>query len=151
MIQDSEKNRYDRILHRSKPPYYLPLGLEIVEVAENFARVKMAYSKDLVNPYGMINGGILSTLADAAVANALLGAYDDEILTTVEFKMNFWRAAKTDVYAEARILHRGKRLAVGEVEVMDDKKALLAKGLFTYAVSKKIGATNGQHTAGRAK
>lgn len=143
MIQDSKKAKYDRILHRTRPPYYHPLGLEIVEVAENFARVKMAYSKDMVNPYGMINGGILSTLADAAVANALLGAYDDEILTTIEFKMNFWRAAKTDVYGEARILHRGKRLAVSEVEIKDAKGEALAKGLFTYAVSKRTGTSRG--------
>ena len=143
MIQDKKKARYDRILHRARPPYYHPLGLEIVEVAENFARVKMTYSKDMVNPYGIINGGILSALADAAVANALLGAYDDEILTTVEFKMNFWRAAKSDVYGEARILHRGDRLAVSEVEVKDARGEAIAKGIFTYAVSKRTGTTHG--------
>ena len=137
MNHEKKNAKFDRILHRAKPPYYDPLGLEIVEVAEDFARVKMAYSEDIVNVYGMINGGIIATLADAAAANALLSAYDDEILTTIEFKINFWRAAKTDLYGEARILHKGKGVAVSEVEIKDAQGSVLSKGLFTYAVRKR--------------
>jgi uncharacterized protein (TIGR00369 family) len=135
--QKNKKAKFDRIFNRKKPPYYDPLGLEIVEVAESYAKVKMAYSKDIVNVYGMINGGVIATLADAAVANALLSKYDDEILTTIEFKMNFWRAAKTAVVGEARVLHKGRRVAVSEVEIKDTDGNALAKGLFTYAVRKR--------------
>jgi len=120
-------------------------------VAENFAKVKMAYSKDIVNVYGIINGGVIATLADAAVANALLSTYDDEILTTIEFKMNFWRTAKTAVYGEARILHKGRRVAVSEVEIKDAEGNALAKGLFTYAVSKRRHTDRDSHEARRLR
>jgi uncharacterized protein (TIGR00369 family) len=147
MSRKSKKTKFDRILHREKPPYYDPLGLEIVEVAENFAKVKMAYSEDIVNVYGMINGGVIATLADAAVANALLSAYDDEILTTIEFKMNFWRPAIKAIYGEAHILHKGRRVAVSEVEIKDAEGNALAKGLFTYAVSKRFHTDKDSHEA----
>ena len=83
------KEKFDRIVRRNKPPYYYPLGLEIMEVGESYAKVKMAYSKDISNAYGMTNGGIIATLADAAVANAIMGVYDDEILTSTDFNMSF--------------------------------------------------------------
>jgi len=137
MAQDRKNAKCNNILHRTKPPYYHPLGLEIVEVRENFAKVKLTYSKDIVNVYGVINGGVIATLADAAVANALLTVYDDEILTTIEFKINFWRPANSGIHCEARVLHRGKRVAVCEVEVKDENGKAIGKGLFTYAVSKQ--------------
>jgi uncharacterized protein (TIGR00369 family) len=135
-----QKEKFDRIVRRDKPPYYYPLGLDIMEVGENYAKVKMTYSKDICNVYGMVNGGIIATLADAAVANALLGAYDDEILTSIGFSMSFWRATKTSVYAEALILHRGSHVAMAEVDVKDENGKAVSKALFTYAVNKKKGS-----------
>ena len=139
MEPESRKAGYDdvlkRTLNRRKPPYYHPLGLEIVEVAKDFARVKMAFSENILNAYGMINGGIVATLADAAVANALLTRYEGSIITTIEFKMNFWRPARTAVYGEARILHPGRRVAVCEADIKDADGRAVAKGLFTYAVT----------------
>lgn len=132
-----EMDKYNGILHREKPPYYFTLGLEIIEVSENFAKVKMAFSNDLANVYGFINGGIIVTLADATVANALLTVYDKEILTAIDVKMNFLRPAKSDIYAVAHARHCGKQIAVCDVQVKDAGGKEIAMGLFTYAVRKQ--------------
>ena len=127
------------MLHREKPPYYYPLGLEILAAAEGYARVKMPYSKHLSNVYGSINGGIITTLADAATANALLTVYDQRMLLTIDAKINFIRPAFSDLYCEAHVRHRGGQMAVCEAEVGDENGKTIAMGLFTYAIRGQIG------------
>lgn len=134
--QKGRIGKFNRILNREKPPYYFTLGLEILEVSESFAKVKMSFSNDVANVYGFINGGIIVTLADATVANALLTVYDKEILTAIDVKMNFLRPAKSDIYAVAHARHCGKQIAVCDVNVADADGKDIATGLFTYAVRK---------------
>lgn len=136
-MSESKEAKYLRIKNRPEPPYYGPLGLKITEVGEGRAKVCLTYAQAVTNPYGMVAGGVITTLADTAVATALLTLVEDEILVSLEHKINFWRPAKGDLTAEARVLNRGKTVAVAEVEVSDDKGDGLAKGIFTYAIRPK--------------
>ena len=137
MVTESKEAKYQRIKNRPEPPYYGPLGLKIVEVGEGMAKVRLSYARAVTNPYGMVAGGIITTLADTAVATALLTLVEDEILVSLEHKINFFRPAKGDLIAEARVLNRGRSLAVAEAAVLDDQGRPLAKGLFTYAIREK--------------
>lgn len=130
-------DKSEAVLHRTKPPYYLPLGLDILATSEGFAKMRMPLSKDLFNVYGSINRGIITTLADAATANALMTVYDNRMLLTLDAKINFLRPALSDLYCEARVQHRGKRMAVCDAQVMDENGKAIAIGLFTYAVRRK--------------
>jgi acyl-CoA thioesterase len=74
---------------------------------------------------------------DSAVGLALCTLLKHrELITTVELKVNFIAPAKTHarLRATGNILHKGKRIAVGEAEVRDLNGALVAKGLVTYLV-----------------
>ena len=42
-----------------------------------------------------------------------------------------------EIIAEAKIIHRGSQTAIGDVEVRDDNRNLISKGLATYAIFKK--------------
>jgi len=42
-----------------------------------------------------------------------------------------------EIEAEARIIHRGSQSAIGDVEVRDEDRNLVSKGLATYAIFKK--------------
>ena len=42
-----------------------------------------------------------------------------------------------EIIAEAKIVHRGAMTAIGDVEVRDGQGTLIAKGLATYAITKK--------------
>jgi len=46
------------------------LGMELVEVAEGRAVVRMSVRDDMVNGHGMCHGGLVATLADSAFALA---------------------------------------------------------------------------------
>ena len=55
--------------------------------------------------------------------------------TTVELKVNFVRPALgKELVAEGNILHKGRRLVVGEMAVRDQGGKLVATGLGTCAI-----------------
>jgi len=62
-----------------------------------------------------------------------------QLITTVEMKMNFIAPAKLGLLiATGKIIHKGTRIAVGDGEVTDLKKRLVAKGLVTYLILDKL-------------
>lgn len=88
-----------------------------------------------------IHGGILATLADTALAAAILTRVRPPArIATVELKINYLSIhARGQLRAEARVLRLGKRWAVGEVEIRNAKRTLVAKSLLTYSVRPAAG------------
>ena len=93
----------------------------------------------LTNAVGLVHGGAIFSAADSAVGMALVGlTHRDENISTLEMKINYMKPVKGgEILAEATILHRGSQTAVGDVEVRDEDRNLIAKGLGTYAIYKK--------------
>lgn len=111
------------------------LGIEFVELREGCCKARMKYKKELANPYGMLHGGSLYSLADIAAGTAacMCGHY----VTTVSGILNFLLpAVQTEyVYCEAAELRQGNRLAVYEVKIRDNDHRLLDSGEFTFFVT----------------
>jgi acyl-CoA thioesterase len=118
-------------------PFWTTLGMEVVDHAPGRARVRVRFSRSLLNSNGVVHGGAVCSAADAATAVALLGLMaNGERMATTEMKINFIKPVeRRDVIAEAHILHRGGHTAVGEVTVRDDDANLVAKALTTYAIT----------------
>lgn len=133
-----QEEKFQKIIQRDKPPYYHFLGIDILDVKLGYARLKMNYDTRLTNPYGFVNGGFFSVLADAALACALLGMTEESPtrrLVTIEYKMNIIRPVKEgSVTAEAKVIHLGKDIAVGEVDLREHSDRMVAKALITYTV-----------------
>lgn len=92
-------------------------------------------SNDLTQQTGVLQGGVLSALADAAAVHLFLPYLaEHQIMTSIEFKMNFLRPVRVaggGVTARSSALHCGRKVGVAEVEVTQASQ-LVAKGLFTY-------------------
>jgi len=135
---ESQEEKFQRIVHRDTPAYYKFLGMDILEVKSGYAKLTMNCDPRLANPYGYVNGGFFSILADAALACALLGMTDDSPtrrLVTIEYKMNLIKPVKDgSITAEAKVIHLGKETALGEVDVWDQQNTMVAKGLITYSL-----------------
>jgi acyl-CoA thioesterase len=81
----------------------------------------------------VLHGGVIAAVCDSAVAFALATMVEGgEKMLTIELKVNFIAPADSDVFAEARIVHKGRKTAVGEVEVRKADNTLIAKALVTY-------------------
>lgn len=83
----------------------------------------------------MVHGGAIATLADFALGWAIRSTLPPGTrLATVELKINYIRAGQGDLEARARVVHRGRSLAVLEADVTDSSGALVARVLSTFAV-----------------
>jgi len=120
-------------------PFWALLGMEVVDVKKGWGKVRLPFTKKLSQPDGYAHGGAIFSPADAAVAIALLGMIDrSETLLTVEMKINYLKSVKEgDIIAEAKVVHKGKRTALGDVEVRNSDGELVAKGLATYMIIQK--------------
>ena len=121
-------------------PFWSTIGMEVVESGPGMGRVRVRFSRGLINSNGVVHGGVVSSAADAATAVALLSLMKPgERMATTEMKINFIKPVQAcDIIAEAHILHRGGHTAVGDVTVRDGSGHLVAKALTTFAITRSI-------------
>ena len=124
------------------PPFCVHMGIEVQELGDEGTSVlTMPYHEKLDQPYGIMHGGALFTIADAAAAYALAATQDtDKQFVTVEMKINYLAPVKEGIVeARGRIL-RGGRIVPIDVEVFNENK-IVAKAIATYIIldgNKKI-------------
>jgi uncharacterized protein (TIGR00369 family) len=124
----------DQLLDKTKAgelrsPVASTLGMHLVAFGRGTATYEMAAATELGNPLGVIQGGVVTALADAAMAAATTSVLDDEeiqgcAITTVDIFARFIRpvnAKKIDTLrAEARVVRAGGRLVWAEADVLAD-------------------------------
>jgi acyl-CoA thioesterase len=119
-------------------PYYNHLGIELIEAGKGVAKLKLNFKDHLTHPFGYFHGGAIASLADSAGINSALTVIsNDESALTLEMKINYLLPVKDKaVYAEGRVIHKGKRFAVSDVDVKNEKGKLIAKAIVTCAIFK---------------
>lgn len=118
-------------------PFFPYIGIQIVELREGFARLKVDFRECLTHPLGYFHGGVLAALADSAGVNAVLTTVpDNQGALTIEMKINYLAASRDPVlFAEGQVIHRGKRTAVADVDVMNGEGLRVAKALITCVLN----------------
>ena len=77
--------------------------------------------------------GAIATLADPAVAVALLTLVGLRTeIATIDLNVSYLASVKSGIVAEAKIIHKGSEIAVGDVEIRDEENKLVAKASATY-------------------
>jgi len=100
------------------------------------AVIRLPYREEITNGYGVIHGGWLAILADTAVAFALATNFDGKMgFATSDLTIHFLRRARTDVRAHARIVKKGKRVNVGDVEIVDAAGEPVARALTSFLLT----------------
>ena len=124
---------------KTRNPFWALLGMKLLEIKKGWAVVRLPIEDKLTNAIGLVHGGAIFSAADSAVGMALVGMTNrNENISTLEMKINYMKPVKGKaIIAEAKIIHRGSQTAIGDVEVRDDDRNLISKGLATYAISKK--------------
>ena len=113
------------------------MKIEIEEVADNTARLRMPVDNRHLRPGGTISGPTMFALADVSVYVAILAMIGPVALAvTTNLAINFLRKpAERDMLAEVRLLKLGKRLAVGEVHLFSEGEAEpVAEVTATYSI-----------------
>ena len=103
--------------------------------------LRQRYSDRMLRPGGTVSGPTLMALADCAMYVVLLSAIGPiGLAVTTNLNINFLRKGQAgqDILAEARILKLGKRLAVGEVNLLSGTSPdPIAHVTSTYSIPNK--------------
>jgi acyl-CoA thioesterase len=117
------------------------LGMEIVDLQPGRSLIRLPLQPHLKNSSGGMHGGAIASLIDSAGGLAARTLTHPMTVTTVEFKVNFLAPIRHGkVSAEGRVVHRGRRLAVSEVEVRDEADRPVARGLVTLMILTQDGS-----------
>jgi len=112
-------------------------GYGIEEVWFVGSRVRKRFNERSLRPGGTIAGTTMMTLADFAPYVAILASIGwVPLAVTTNLTINFLKKpAQRDLFAEARLLKLGKRLAVAEVAIRSDgQEELVAHATSTYSI-----------------
>ena len=117
------------------PPFWELLGIEVVEMEEGYAKLVMPFHEKLTQPFGIVHGGAIFSLADSAAAIAIVRTVEPGTrFVTVEMKINSLAPVHQGVMeAEAKILRKGKRIIPIDVDVVNNG-TLVAKAISTYII-----------------
>ena len=117
-------------------PYFSLISMEIKNLEPGHARLEVLLEEKHHHPFGMVHGGVFSSLVDAAAYWALYPEVDEgKWMTTVEMKLNFLAPARSGkLIAEGRRIKFGQTLCLGEASVEDEKGKLLAHGTATFMI-----------------
>lgn len=105
------------------PPCFLLMGVRGVEAAEGRMTMAMGTSPWLCNAFGVIYGGAIAFLADAAIVLAAGSTVAEATaFNTMDIKVNFLRPVMPgdgELVAHAAVMHRGRTVAVVTCEIKD--------------------------------
>ena len=118
------------------------LGVEVAEAREGWVRLRVPVRDELRNAAGApVHGGVYSALVHMAVGGALSTMHEASAggvgQTTLDLNVSFIGAGTGDVFAEGRILRRGRTIAFGEATIADAAGKLLEVGRATYMILAK--------------
>jgi uncharacterized protein (TIGR00369 family) len=119
-----------------KPPVAELVGFRMLSYGNGEARFEMESGRKHHNPMGTVHGGILCTLADSAMGMAFATTLDDgETFTSLEVKINYLRPVfEGKLFANAKVVHRGRTVGLVECEVAAEDGRLVAKAVSTCQV-----------------
>ncbi|MDT5338983.1 MAG: hypothetical protein QOD90_4488 [Mycobacterium sp.] len=117
-------------------PVHDQLQMNIVRYKPGVAVVSMPLTDGIRGFYdGTIHGGMLATLADAACASCLWGTYEfgPQFTVTTDIHVRYYRQPKSGpLIAEAKMVHRGKRLLSSECTIVDGEERVLLRSTATF-------------------
>jgi uncharacterized protein (TIGR00369 family) len=115
-------------------PFNSVLGIRVMRLHSDGVTIACDVRDQLRNSAGMLHGGAIATMADAAVGIALAWHFKGARSgATAEMKISYLRPiVEGRAMARAHLLRVGAHLCVGRVDIQDAKRQLAATAIVTY-------------------
>jgi acyl-CoA thioesterase len=118
-------------------PFFTLMGVEIEEMNNGSAVLRMKIRSDMMNGEGWLQGGIFTALADEAMVLAVYPLLDTkERIASISETTSFLAGANEGVLiAEGRLVKRGRRVIFTEGDIRaEGSDRILSRSSATYAV-----------------
>ena len=140
----SDPGLLDRVRERAgENLFWRHLGVTVEAAEPGRVRLRVPIRDPLKNAVNApVHGGVYSALVDMAVGGAL-GTLHEEAAggvgqTTLDLNVSYLSGARDgDLFAEGRIIRKGRTIAFGEVTITDGSGQTLAVGRATYMILAK--------------
>ena len=112
-------------------------GLEVLEVTDELVRAQVAVRDELRQPFGLVHGGVLASIAEtlASLGTAVAVVPEGNAAMGSSNATSFLRPiVEGTIHARALRRHRGRTTWVWDVEITDDAGRLCALTRMTIAV-----------------
>ena len=111
------------------------LGVEVESAEDGRARLTLEASPDHLNEGGTVHGGVLASLVDMAMGEAVRSSIgEDDVPATSQLTVTYLRPGKPGVLTvSAAVSKQGDNLTMCEADVEQDGKALV-HALATFAL-----------------
>ena len=116
------------------------LGIEWVELGDNFFRAKMPVDHRTIQPLGLLHGGASCVLAETigSVASHLVIDPSEFYPVGIEINANHIRSAREGfVYGKCTPLHIGSSTHVWDIRITNEEEKLICISRLTVAIMKK--------------
>ena len=117
------------------------LGIECIEIGENFIVLKMPVDRRTHQPMGILHGGASAALIETvgSMGSTLLIDLEKEVPVGLEINCNHVRSVKSGfVLATGTLVHCGRRTHVWQVNIHEEgTKRLICIGRLTVMIIEK--------------
>lgn len=113
------------------------IGLEFVEVGDDFIRARMPVDNRTQQPFGLLHGGASATLAETlgSIAGAFCVNFEKNYVVGLEINCNHVRSAREGyVYGTTRPIHLGGKTQIWDIRILDERDKLVCISRLTLAV-----------------
>jgi len=119
----------------SEVPYIKLLGMELLDLRDGEAVLRLKMRDELRQPQGLLHGGATASLIDTATAFAVITRLaSGEKASTVDLTVHYLRPVIDEtVTCTARVVKAGRRLLTVSADVLNDKEKLIATAISTYS------------------
>ncbi len=130
-------------------PFNQLMGMELVDIEPGRARLSMSWREDLCQPAGILHGGAMASLADTAIAHAILltpehRALRDEHggrMVSVDLRLKYLRpVGEGKVFCDARVLRMGRQIIHTDAVITtpEGKEVALADSIYMLVTANQL-------------
>jgi uncharacterized protein (TIGR00369 family) len=117
----------------NQSPYFSLLSMRLIDLEPGGSRMEIDLGRRHLQPFGVVHGGVFSSLIDAAGFWAAFTEVDEGVgMTTVEMKLNYLAPSISGrLIGLGRLIKAGKTLSLADARVENETGRLLAHGTVT--------------------
>ena len=130
----------DRIHSRSTSTMVENLGIEIIDVGQNFISGKMPVDERTKQPFGLLHGGASVALAETlgSIGAGMQIDHSSQSVVGIEINANHLKSVKTGwVFGKATAIRVGRKIQVWEIDIKNEAGDFVCKSRLTLAVIEK--------------
>lgn len=105
------------------------LKIEFIDAGKDFLTAKMPVNSTIHQPMGLLHGGATVALAESVGSAASIMYIDStkEEVRGIEISANHLKSKRSgEVFATAKIIHKGRTIHIWEIKVVDENKELIS-------------------------